>query len=174
LEVLEGPLRERLQIKPPESDPSDYTEAVDFLNQVRQSFLVTLLSQAELWLIRNCRVEARRRNIDWKPNRGNPFEDAKKFYREELGDPFDFGRCKEWSKVKWYYEIRNCIVHRHGSLTGFSDQPIDRQLEKFIDHETGLSVKGAGKEIYIEYAFCQEALVTVYKLLQNMLSSLSS
>jgi hypothetical protein len=171
LEVLEGPLHERLQT--PESKPADYAEAVDFLNQVRQSFLVTLISQAELWLIRNCRAEAKLRGIDWQHNwRCNPFEEAKNFYRKELGDPFEFGEHKEWDKVKGYYRVRNCIVHRHGSLTGFSDQLIDRRLEKFIDQEAGLSVQGTGKEIHIEYVFCQEALKTVYKLLYDMFHSL--
>jgi len=174
LEVLEGPLRDRLHINSHDSNSEEYKEAISFLNQVRQSFLVTLMSQAELWLIRNCRLEAKRRNIDWQSNwHHNPFEDAKNFYREELGDPFEFGEHDEWEKVKWYYEIRNCIIHRHGSLTGFSDQPINRRLKAFINQETGVSIKNIGSEIYLEHKFCQDALSTVYKLLHDMFSSLS-
>lgn len=175
LEVLEEPLIERLEeyTDTELSGATDYPQTVGFLNQVRQSFIVTLMSQIELWLIRDCRVEAKRRGIRWRYDRRcSPFDNAKHFYRDELGDPFEFGKHEEWEKTLKCYEVRNCIVHRHGSLTGLSDQPIDGSLRNFIDREAGLSVQGVGKEIYIEPEFCRGALMTAHKLLEDMFRSL--
>ena len=175
LEVVEEPLREsvREHTNTQLSDPINYPETMGFLNQARQSFIVTLMSQVELWLIRDCRVEAERRDIRWGYSRRcSPFDNVKHFYRNKLGDPFEFGEHEEWEKTLKCYEVRNCIVHQHGSLTGFNDQPINSSLKDFIDREAGLSVQGLGKEIYIEPEFCRKTLMTAYKLLENMFSSI--
>lgn len=184
LEVLESPMRERLRVEhsedhaqkvPDHLEVVDYIEAADFLNQVRQSFLVILLSKFELWLIRDCRIEAKRRGINWTcDRRRSPLDNAKDFYREELDNPFEFGGHEGWEKTTRYYDVRNCIIHRHGSLAGFSDLTIDRRLEGFIKREPGLSVQGLAMEIYIEHDFGRESLGTVHNLLQDMFCSLSS
>jgi hypothetical protein len=139
-------------------------------NLMRQSFFVSLYAFLELWIMRDCYVECKRRNLEdsfSKLQRKGIYK-AKDCFTKVLESDFPFGSSKEWEKIVKYKLLRDCIVHRQGSLTGLSDFDIDKRLEKFIEKEDSLYLYG-GKQIGMKYEFCIEALQTVHRFMELLL-----
>jgi len=141
------------------------------VNLMRQSFFVSLYAFLELWLRRECRVEGRRREnvkLSLSDLRGRGIEQAKTYFTKVLESEFPFA-SEEWNKIKKYQWLRDCIVHRQGSLTGLSDYVIKSELKKFVEAENGLCLCGPGSQILIEHDFCVEALQTIRSFLALLL-----
>ncbi len=143
-----------------------------FANLMRQSFFVCLYAFLELWLLRECRIEGKRTaSVKLSPGdlRGSVIEKAKVYLSKVLGSEFRFDTSREWEKIKKYKLLRNCIVHRQGSLTGLSGLDVDPSLEKFVDDEEGLHLRGPGSKILVEGDFCVEALRIIHTFLMQIL-----
>lgn len=141
-----------------------------FSNLLRQSFLTSLYSFMELWLRRDCYNDSKRRDngISYKDS-GKGIEGAKKYFSQIMLNDYDFN-SQDWQWITNFKRLRDCIVHRQGSLTGFSDYPIDSTLASFVDQENGLSLFGVdNKQIFIEREFCSIALVIIHRFMLEIL-----
>jgi len=139
-----------------------------FTNLLRQSFLTSLYSFMELWLVRECHLDSKRRDggESYKSTKGKGIEKVKKYFSSIMASDYPFGSSQDWLWIKYFQLLRDCIIHRQGSLTGFSDFEIDSTLVKFIDRENGLSLFGIdNKQVFIEYEFCLKALQTVHRFM---------
>ena len=143
-----------------------------FTNLMRQSFLVSLYSFLELWLMRECYNDSKHNNRRKAYNniseRG--IAKAKVYFSKVMKRDFSFGESSEWNWIHKLKLLRDCIVHRQGSLTGFSDFEIDEDLESFVSSEDGLELYGPGNnEIFVTREFCSKALFQVKKLMLDLL-----
>ena len=144
----------------------------DFANRTMQSFLVNLFSFMELWLTRECYLDSSRRDngSSWQNTRGHGIKRAQKYYSTVLASAYPFASSSEWEWLTKLQLLRNCIVHRNGSLTGFSRLPIDKNLAKFVGEEEGLSLSGVdGAQIFINKEFCEKAIQNVHKFLVELM-----
>lgn len=143
-----------------------------FANLMRQSFFVSLYAFLELWLLRECRIEGKRREdvkLSLSDLRGTGIEKGKVYLSKVLGLQFSFGTSSEWEKIKKYKLLRNCIVHRQGSLTGLSNLEVNRSLEQFVKDEEGLSLHSTGSQVVVKHEFCAEAMLVIHKFLTQIL-----
>ena len=145
-----------------------------FSNLLRQSFLISLYSFMELWLIRECYLDSKRRDggKSYISIKGRGIEKVKKYFSDIMQSSFPFvGSNQDWLWITNFKLLRDCIVHRQGSLTGFSDFKIDSNLNCFVQNESGLSLFGINNnQVFVEYEFCQKALRTVHRFLLEILS----
>jgi hypothetical protein len=144
-----------------------------FTNLLRQSFLTSLYSFMELWLIRECHLDSKRRDggESYKTTKGRGLEKVKRYFSRILESDYSFGSSKDWLWVKNFQLLRDCIVHRQGSLTGFSDFEVNSTLAQFVDRENGLSLFGVdNNQVFIEYEFCLKALQTIRRFMLELLS----
>jgi hypothetical protein len=131
-----------------------------FSNLLRQSFLTSLYSFLELWLRRECYLDSKHRNqTKAYESMGSGIEGAKKYLSRIMQSSYDFN-SPDWQWIIKFKKLRDCIVHRQGSLTGFSDYPVDSTLFG-VDK----------KQIFVEREFCLGTLEIVHKFLGEILSS---
>ncbi len=145
-----------------------------FTNLLRQSFITSLYSFMELWLIRECHLDSKRRDggKSYKSIEGIGIRKAKKYFIKVMKSDFPFGSSQDWQWVINLQLLRDCIIHRQGSLTGFSDFEVDPALAKFVDDENGLSLFGINNnQVFVEYEFCLKALQTVHRFMLKLLVS---
>ena len=145
----------------------------DFINLFRQSFLTSLYSFMELWLARDCHLDSKQRDDSesYKATKGKGIEKVKNYLTTIKTSDFPFDSSQDWLWIKNFQLLRDCIIHRQGSLTGFSDFEIDATLARFVDREDGLSLYGINNEqIFIEHDFCLKALQTVHKFMIEILA----
>jgi hypothetical protein len=126
----------------------------------------------ELWLIRECYLDSKRRDDGKSYNaikqKAEGIDRVKKYFSGVMKSDYPFCSSQDWLWITNFQLLRNCIIHRQGSLTGFSDFDIDVTLAKFVDHENGLSL--LGNQIFIEYEFCLKALQTVHRFMLALLA----
>ena len=143
-----------------------------FTNLLRQSFLTSLYSFVELWLMRECHLDSKRRDSgqSYKFTKGKGIEKAKRYFTSVIQSNYSFDLSRDWLWIKNFQLLRDCIIHRQGSLTGFSDFEADSSLVKFVKDEHGLSLFGTdNQQIFIEYEFCLKALQTVHRFMVELL-----
>ncbi len=88
-----------------------------------------------------------------------------------MGSDFPFGSSQDWQWIKNLQLLRDCIIHRQGSLTGFSDFDIDSTLANFVHGEKDLSLFGIdNQQIFIEFEFCLKALQIVHRFMIKLLA----
>lgn len=144
-----------------------------FTNLLRQSFLTSLYSFMELWLMRECHLDSKRKDSghSYKSTQGKGIEKAKKYFVTVMKSDYPFGTSQDWFWIKNFQLLRDCIIHRQGSLTGFSDFKVDDSLAKFVESEQGLSLFGPeNKQIFVEYEFCLKSLHIVHRFMVNILA----
>jgi hypothetical protein len=144
-----------------------------FTNLLRQSFLTSLYSFMELWLIRECHLDSKRRDggKSYKATKEKGIEKAKKYFSGVMGNDYPFNSSQDWLWITNFQLLRDCIVHRQGSLTGLSDFEINSILAKFIDYENGLSLFGIeNNQVFVEHEFCFKALQIVHRVMLTLLA----
>ncbi len=144
-----------------------------FTNLLQQSFLTSLYSFMELWLIRECYLDSKRRDggESYKTTKGKGLEKVKRYFSKILESDYSFGSSQDWLWVKKFQLLRDCIVHRQGSLTGFSGFEVNSTLAQFVDSENALSLFGVdNNQVFIEYEFCLKALQTIHRFMLELLS----
>lgn len=144
-----------------------------FTNLLRQSFLTSLYSFMELWLMRECHLDSKRRDSgqSYKSTKGKGIDKAKKYFVTVTKSNFPFGTSQDWLWIKNFQLLRDCIIHCQGSLTGFSDFVVDSTLAKFVQDEQGLCLFGINnKHIFIEFEFCLKSLQIVHRFLIDVLA----
>jgi len=144
-----------------------------FTNLLRQSFITSLYSFMELWLIRECHIDSKHRDggRSYKSTEGRGIRKVKWYFVRVMGSDFSFGSSQDWRWITNLQLLRDCIIHRQGSLTGFSNFEVDSTLVKFVNDEKGLSLFGVNNnQVFIEYEFCLKALQTVHRLMIKLLS----
>jgi len=143
-----------------------------FTNLLRQSFLSSLYSFMELWLIRECHLDSKRRDSGESYNitKGKGIAKVKKYFSIIMNNDYPFDSSQDWLWITNFQLLRDCIVHRQGSLSGFSSFQVDSTLAKFVDRENGLGLFGVdNNQVFIEHEFCIKALQTVHRLLLALL-----
>lgn len=144
-----------------------------FTNLLRQSFLVSLYSFMELWLMRECYLSSQRNDSgkSYKATTGTGIKKAKQYFKGTMKSDYPFGSSKDWTWIRKFQLLRDCIIHRQGSLTGFSSFAVDSTLVKFIKNEQGLSLFGTdNQQIFVEYDFCLKALQIVHRFMIEILA----
>ena len=149
-------------------------QLMGFSNLLRQSFLTSLYSFMELWLLRECYLDSKRRDS------GNSYNEFKKdtgiikvkrYHQKVLQSNFSFDTNKEWLWLNNLRLLRDCIVHKQGSLTGFSDFEANPILKSFVQNESGLSLIGVdNNQIFVDHDFCLKALETIHRFMLEFLS----
>ena len=143
-----------------------------FSNLLRQSFLISLYSFMELWLLRECHLDSKRRDSgkSYKSMRSKGLEKTKRYFSKVIQSEYPFSASQDWLWITNFRLLRDCIVHRRGNLSGLSDFEIDSTLFAFVQKERGLSLSGTNnQQIFIEYEFCLKSLKTVHKLMSEIL-----
>jgi hypothetical protein len=138
-----------------------------FINLFRQSFLTSLYSFMELWLIRDCHLDSKNRDDgkSYEATSGKGIQKVKNYFINIKASNYPFGTSQDWLWIKNFQLLRDCVIHRQGSLTGFSDFRVNSTLAKFVESEHGLTLYGINNEqIFIEREFCLKALQTVHSL----------
>ena len=106
-----------------------------------------------------------------KTTEGTGLKKVKRYFSKILESDYSFGSSQDWLWVKNFQRLRDCIVHRQGSLTGFSDFEVNSTLAQFVDSENALSLFGVdNKQVFIEYEFCLKALQTIHRFMLELLS----
>ena len=144
-----------------------------FTNLLRQSFLISLYTFMELWLMRECHLDSKRKDggKSYNSTKGKGIEKAKKYFSSIMESDYPFGSSQDWLWITNFQLLRDCIIHRQGSLTGFSDFEVDPTLAKFVNDENGLSLFGTdNQQVFIEYEFCLKALQTIHRLMLKLLA----
>jgi len=144
-----------------------------FTNLLRQSFLTSLYSFMELWLMRECHLDSKRRDggQSYNSTNGKGIEKAKRYFVTVIKSDYPFGTSQDWLWVNNFQLLRDCIIHRQGSLTGFSDFAVNSTLDKFVQDEQGLGLFGTdNKQIFIEFEFCLKSLQIVHRFMVKVLA----
>ena len=150
-------------------------QAKEFTNLMRQSFLTSLYSFMELWLVRACRIDSKLRG-EGVPNKYKEKEiwkldEVREYFSGTMKSNYPFDLNQDWGWINNFRQLRNCIIHRQGSLTGHSDWEIKPILAEFVTSENCLSLFGVeNRQIFVEYEFCVKALKTVHRFMVELLS----
>ena len=144
-----------------------------FTNLLRQSFLTSLYSFMELWLMRECHLDSMRKDggHSFNSTEGKGIEKAKRYFIKIMKSDYPFGTSQDWLWIKKFQLLRDCIIHRRGSLTGLSDFEVDSTLVKFVQNEQGLSLFGTdNKQIFVEFEFCLKSLQIIHRFMIKVLA----
>lgn len=107
----------------------------------------------------------------YKTTKGKGIEKVKEYFSGVMESEYPFGSSQDWLWITNFQLLRDCVIHRQGSLTGFSDFEIDLTLAKFVNRENGLSLFGVdNNQVFIEYEFCLKALQTVHRFMLALLA----
>ena len=96
----------------------------EFTNLMRQSFLTSLYSFMELWLVRACYIDSKLRDggVSYESinKKKKGIKKAKEYFSRIMKSnyPFDSSQDRDW--ITNFQLLRDCIIHRQGSLTGHS------------------------------------------------------
>jgi hypothetical protein len=148
----------------------------EFTNLLRQSFLTSLYSFMELWLLRDCYHHSKLRDdgksFDSIKDKGDKgIDQAKQYFTKIMKVDYSFDGNQDWIWIKNLQKLRHCIIHRQGSLTGFSDREANPALVQFINNENDLSLFGVNdNQVFIEYKFCLKALVIIHRVMSKLLA----
>lgn len=139
----------------------------DFTNLLRSSFFVSLYSFLESRLVNECHsrkgAHTPLRLSDIRAR--NELDRIQKYFTKVLRVYFP-NETTQWQEVQNYRVLRNCIVHNRGVLSGSREE---RQLQNYIDRKSDLRI--VGDEVFLDTAFCSEALETVKAFFCRLISS---
>lgn len=138
-----------------------------FANLLRSSFFVSLFSFLESRLIKEC--ESRKGThilLSLSDIRGHHDLDRLQKYFAKVLQIYFPGDTTQWQEIQNYRVLRNCIVHNHGTLSGFGDA---KRLRDYVDRKPDLLI--SGDEIFLNAAFCSEAVETVKGFFCLLISS---
>lgn len=151
---------------------SESEQVKGFINLLRQSFITSLYSFMELWLLRECYLHSKRKDggMSYKSIEGVGIRKAKKYFVKIMESDFPFYSSQDWQWITNLQLLRDCIIHRQGSLTGFSDFEENPTLAKFVNDESGLNLFGINhNQVFVEYEFCMKTLQIVHRLMLKLL-----
>lgn len=143
-----------------------------FSNLLRKSFLMSLYSFMELWLIRECHLDSKRRDggKSYKTIKNRGLDKVKKYFSKIMQSEYSFDTSQDWLWITNFKLLRDCIVHRRGNLSGLSDFEVDPTLFAFVHKESKLNLSGTkNKEIFIEHEFCLKSITIVHKFMSEIL-----
>jgi hypothetical protein len=127
----------------------------------------------ELWLIRESYIDSKHRDggASYRSTEGVGIRKVKRYFVRVMGSNFPFETSQDWRWITNFQLLRDCIIHRQGSLTGLSDFEVDSTLAKFVNDETGLSLFGVNEsQVFVEREFCLKALQTVQRFMLEILA----
>jgi hypothetical protein len=151
---------------------SESEQVKGFIILLRQSFITILYSFMELWLLRECYLHSKRKDggMSYKSIEGVGIRKAKKYFVKIMESNFPFYSSQDWQWITNLQLLRDCIIHRQGSLTGFSDFEENPTLAKFVNDESGLNLFGINhNQVFVEYEFCMKTLQIVHRLMLKLL-----
>jgi len=129
-----------------------------FYSQLRSSFVVSIVSIAELYIDRICKQVSQILSLPFEYNdkekfkiRGNNFFRGKKYLRKfgNFKNPSD----KLWELINLIYLVRNCIVHNNNDIETMKNEKgkIGKKLSNFVDKQPGLSESQGYLEMHSEF-----------------------
>ena len=146
-----------------------------FPNILRKSLFLAVYTLAEAELVHVCRSLKEQKNLllslsDIYARGGNIIEKVKKYLQGLAG--ISFPDTSEWREMDDYRKLRNCIVHRQGSLTS---KGADKYLrDTYIPHQPYLSTQDGlyGDEVFFHKGFCEKVVETVSTCFQQLYAAL--
>lgn len=143
-------------------------EISEFTNLLLSSFVVSLCSYLESRLVKECRQSQQD-----DPNIKLSFDDingrniirkAETYLVKVLDTSFPFATDSNWEELRWYNQIRNCIVHKEGIV-------FDKELKKYIEKRDDVSLEKAFGNNYLILSknFCEKMLSNVEAFLTSLL-----
>jgi len=149
-----------------------------FTNLQRHSFIVFLYSYFESAIRRDAEIRGKRLspqiNVDTELKKYKDMsfcEKIERLYTDHFDSLYDFS-SDEWTWLKGFSKLRNCIVHQQGDLIGWRvlETKIKRDVIDFVSRNDGLTLMGSKESIIaIEREFCQEALLRFEKTLVQVI-----
>src|SRR5205823_3215775 len=88
--------------------------------------------------------------------RGGAIEQARTYLAKLVG--ITVGNFPEWSQLRSFQAIRDCIVHSYGYV-GF-DEKRDKQIRGFVNKGTGVGITHDDR-IALDSSFCQKHLAYI-------------
>ncbi len=138
---------------------------VKFPRILRNSFLVTAISYLEYEIYV---IYSRLKKIELIPSKDSTdkgYEQAKLVWK--LVDLESYHRSKIWQELKFYYKVRNCIVHKDGLIMELEYK--DRRVLIPYLKKTGIiSHDTIDEEIALTASFCEEVITTIQHFLNYM------
>jgi hypothetical protein len=150
-----------------------------FPNMLRRSFFVSIYSLIEAQLNAICHEQERSKGLQssvedfTEPDMG--IGRARKYLVNEARIRFP---DSEWTKLRDYQKLRNCIVHNEGKLeSGHEKHERARKYlkEQFIRHNRNhLEWKDLDDEIIFHKGFCEEVLQVSRRFFTDLFAALTS
>jgi len=147
--------------------------AVKFPRILRNSFLVTAHSLLEYELNVICRKLKKvcQIPISWSDLKGDKLEQAKLYFKL-AGIEFP-SHDSIWKEVKYYYKIRNCVVHTNGLINELQDKD-RRNLVPYLKKKSIISEDTIDEEIALTALFCKEVITTIQYFLNDVYEAISA
>jgi len=150
-----------------------------FPNILRRSFFVAIYSLIEAQLNAICHEQERSKGLQssvedlTEPDMG--IGRARKYLANEARIRFP---DSEWTKLRDYQKLRNCIVHNEGKLeSGHEKHERARRYlkEQFIPHNRNhLEWKDLDDEIIFHKGFCEEVLQVSRRFFTDLFAALTN
>ena len=149
-----------------------------FFTQLRSSFIVSIISVAEVHLGMICKQVFYSLSIPFEYNdkenfkvRGNNLIRGKKYLRK-FGD-FKNPNDKLWDLINLIYLVRCCIVHNDNDIEGNPSKKQRDKLCNFVDKQPGLSESQKYLKIHSEFPIfsidkIQEFVFSLYDELEQL------
>lgn len=135
-----------------------------FPNILRKSFLVSLYSFLEHWLLEQC-YRRKGDNVLIGPSdiRGeNAIDRARIFLTKILRIDFPSDR-PEWEEIQNIRRLRNCIVHDNGRCNGDKH----KKLRDYVARNSP-SLSVSDNEVVVSSEYCQRSLRTIGKFIEHL------
>ena len=151
-----------------------------FYTQLRSSFIVSIVSFAEIRLKWVCKqvflITASPIEYSELIKRGSDFYRYRKYLKlfGKINNPSD----ELWGIINYIYLVRNCIIHNNNDIEEMSFEK-QKQLGNFIDKQPGLSATQGCLKIDSEFPIfsidrIQECVFSLYDELEHLCKSLRS
>lgn len=149
-----------------------------FYTQLRSSFIVSIVSFAEIRLKWVCKqvffITASPIEYNELMKRGSDFDRYRKYLN--LFGKFNNPSDELWGIINSIYLVRNCIVHNNNDIEEMSSEK-QKQLGNFVDKQPGLSATQGCLKIDSEFPIfsidrIQEFFFSLYDELEQLCESL--
>jgi hypothetical protein len=139
-----------------------------YTQMLRQSFFLTLYAFLENAMDKIC-IYNESESKPYTEAEGNGIDKAKGYLR---GLGVEFGRNAEWSKIKNYQKLRDCIAHNQGLLNErFIPESKRKALSNYVNRKNeGLFL--SGEKITLDDSFCENVLHNIRDFLDSLIESL--
>jgi hypothetical protein len=142
-----------------------------FENILRKSFFISIYTFLESSLMQHCRyLEETKSDIllSLSEIAGEGIHKAMIYLIKVQRINFSLSTRPEWSEIRQYNRLRNCIVHNEGKLNeGFRKEQRDQLANHINQSGSGLTI--FGDEIILDEEFCKRALDTIKRFLTSVL-----